>query len=86
MKTHQIQITLITNAVSMLTVPCSLYYIWVSMSADTLELQWYTGKPKMYDETHQVQIALITKCGLYAHGSLFNSLYCIWVSISADVT
>ena len=29
----------------------------------------------MYNETHQVQIALITKCDLYAHGSLFASLY-----------
>ena len=53
----------------MLTVPCSLYCIWVSISADVLELEWYTRKPRMYDETHQIQIALITKCGLYAHRS-----------------
>ena len=36
----------------MLTVPCSLYCIWVSISADALELEWYTGKPRMYDETN----------------------------------
>ena len=29
----------------------------------------------MYDEIHQVQITLITKCDLYAHGSLFALLY-----------
>ena len=29
----------------------------------------------MYDETHQIQIALITKCGLYTHGSLFTLPY-----------
>ena len=29
----------------------------------------------MYDETHQIEIALITKCGLYTHGSLFGLLY-----------
>ena len=29
----------------------------------------------MYDETHQIQNALITKCGLYAHGPLFTLLH-----------
>ena len=29
----------------------------------------------MYDETHQIQITLITKCYLYAHSSLFALLY-----------
>ena len=29
----------------------------------------------MYDETHQLQIALITKCGLHTRGSLFTLLY-----------
>ena len=58
----------------MLTVPCSLYCNWVSISADVLELECYTGKPRMYDETHQVQITLITKCGLYVH-ALFALLY-----------
>ena len=72
-ETHQILITKI--AVSLLTVPRSLYCIWVSILADVLELEWYKGKPRMYDETHQVQIAFITKCGLYTHGSLFALLY-----------
>ena len=54
----------------MLTVPCSLYYIWVLISADALELEWYTGKPRMYDETHKN-----LDCCLYAHGSLFGLLY-----------
>ena len=35
----------------------------------------------MYDETHQVSIALITKCSLYAHGSLFGLLY-----LGADIS
>ena len=34
----------------------------------------------MYDETHQIQVAWITKCDLYAHSSLFAG-----VPISADV-
>ena len=29
----------------------------------------------MYDETKQIQITLITKCGLYTHASLFALLY-----------
>ena len=35
----------------------------------------------MYDETNQIQIIIITKCGLYAHGSLFTLLY-LGVNIS----
>ena len=30
---------------------------------------WNTGTPRIYDEVH------ITKCGLYAHGSLCARLY-----------
>ena len=43
--------------------------------------EWYTGKTRMYDETHQIQIALITNCGLYTHGSLFG-LLCLCVNIN----
>ena len=41
------------------------------ISADVLKnyIEWNTGTPRMYDEVH------ITKCGLYAHGSLFAQLY-----------
>ena len=42
------------NVASMIMVPCLLYCIWVPISADTLELEWYKGKPRMYAETHQV--------------------------------
>ena len=58
----------------MLTVNCN--NSGVSISANISEnLECYTGKPRMYDEIHQVQITLITKCDLYAHGSLFALLY-----------
>ena len=40
-----------------------------------IELEWCIRKPRMYDETHPIQLASITKCGLYAHGSLFGLLY-----------
>ena len=50
----------------MLTVPCSLYCIFlgVNISADALELQWYTGKPRLYDETHKIYIGtiLVSEC------------------------
>ena len=68
----------------MLTVPCSLYCNWVSISADVHELECYTGKPRMYDETHQILIALITKCGLYVHGSSFTLLY-LSINISRGI-
>ena len=65
----------VQKAVSTLLVPCSLYCIWVSISAD---VEWYTGKHRMYDETHKIYIA---KYGLYTHGSLFGWLY-LGVNIS----
>ena len=34
-----------------------------------------TNEPGMYDETHKIQLALITKCNLYTNGSLFTLLY-----------
>ena len=50
----------------------ALLYLGVNMSSFIQKPEWYTGKLRMYDETHQIQIALITKCGLYIHGSLFT--------------
>ena len=53
-----------------------LYCVNISICIQKpIELEQYTGKPRMYDETHQIQIALITKCGLYTHGSLFTLPY-----------
>ena len=72
------------NAISMLTVPCSLYCIWVSISADILELGWYTGKPRMYNETHQIQVALIQN--VVSMLTVPSSLCSISVSISIDVS
>ena len=44
----------------MLLVPCSLYCIGVSISAIYIrKLEWYTRKPRMYDETHKIYIALM---------------------------
>ena len=65
-------------------VPCSVCFVCVSISTNVRELEGYTGKPRMYDETHKIQSALITKCGLYVHGSLFT--FSISVSISTDVS
>ena len=76
---HQIQIALITK--------CGLYthgsllpllYLSINISRciqKPIELVWCTCEPRLYDETHKIQIALITKCGLYAHGSLLSLLY-----------
>ena len=78
-ETHQIQITLITK--------CNLHahgslfallYLGVTISRfiqKSVELEWHTGKPRIYDETHQIPLASITECGLYTHGSLFTVLY-----------
>ena len=84
-ETHKILIALITE--------CCLYahgslftllYWSINISKyirKPIELEWYTRKPMMYDETHKIYIALITKCGLYAHDSLFGLLY-LGVNIS----
>ena len=62
----------------------ALLYLGVNISRCNQKQEWYTGKTRMYDETHQIQNALITNCGLYAI-TVPCSLYCIWVSISADM-
>ena len=60
-------------------VPCyALLYLSINISRciqKPIELVWCTCEPRLYDETHKIQIALITKCGLYAHGSLLSLLY-----------
>ena len=87
-ETHHVQIALITE--------CDLYahgslfgllYLTINISRciqTPIELELYTGKPRTYDETHQIQIASITKYALYTHGSLLTLLY-LSINISSCI-
>ena len=56
----------------------TLLYLSINISRCIQKPEWCTG---MYNETHQIQITLITNCGIYAYGSLFTLLY-LGVNIS----
>ena len=85
-ETHQIQVALIQNVVSMLTVPSLLCSISVSISTDVSRNQFNWNGTKV----NQRFLMKLTKFRLLQYAisilTVLCSLYCIWVSISADVS